>query len=145
MPRPHFNPIKSDALRVETMYPCFLFCFVYFRAPQVMVMCSQGPEVLTHSSWSHRQPFSFLWVDFSTPIALWSPSVGAKTAFQFNSVQLHTVWFSTCLFSCYSTVHFWVCLPWKWWEPCFSNRRAEILEFISFCWEMSFKRTVICR
>ena len=133
MPRPHFKLVKLDALRVVIRHPNF------FRAPQVIVMCSQVWEVMTQSSWSHWQPFSVLWVHSPTrelcDLHLWKLRL-----FQFNLVQLQTIQSNKYVFIGLLTLHFWLCLPGEWWEPCFSNN-MEILHFISFL-KPFFKKTV---
>ena len=124
MPRPHFKLVKLDVLSVLIRHPHF------FRAPQVIVMCSQVWEVLTQSSWSHWQPFSALWVHSPSKelcdLHLWKLKL-----FQFNLVQLQTIQFNKYLFNGLLTLHFCLCLPGEWWELCLSNS-MEILQFISF-------------
>lgn len=62
------------------------------RAPQLIVRCSQGWEVLTQSSWSRTALCSPLG-PLCTQIAPRSQSVGAETAFQliqFNYTQFNS-------------------------------------------------------
>lgn len=66
----------------------------------------------------------------STQIALCPPSAEARTAFQFNSVQLHSIQLKKYLFNFFSTLHFWLYLPREWWDPCFPYRTVKRLEFI---------------